>query len=135
MEIIEEKETLEKHLIQALTGELDLRALIARQKPTKPLYKAVQGETMRTTIQFDNNASERRTIIDLETEDRVGLLYVISKTFFEMGLDLALAKIVTEKGAAIDSFYVRYVDGGKITEPEKQAEIETRLRQAIASLS
>jgi [protein-PII] uridylyltransferase len=114
---------------------LDLRALIARQKPAKPLYKALQGDFLQTVISFDNTTSERRTIIDLETEDRVGLLYVVSKTFLEMGLDLALAKIVTEKGAAIDSFYVRYVDGGKITDPAQQAEIQARLLQAIGSLS
>ena len=130
----EEKDQFEKILTKVLTGEIDLRALIARQKPVKPLYKSVEGETIPTMISFDNHTAEKRTIIDLETEDRVGLLYVISQAFIDLGLDLALAKIVTEKGAAIDSFYVRYALGWKIETPEQQAEVEARLREAIASL-
>jgi UTP:GlnB (protein PII) uridylyltransferase len=41
---------------------------------------------------------------------------------------------VTECGAAIDSFYVRELDGGKITSPERQKFIENKLRQAISRL-
>jgi [protein-PII] uridylyltransferase len=131
----EEKELFEKILAQVLTGEIDLRALIAKQKPAKPLYKAIGDERIPTVITFDNVTAEKRTIIDLETEDRVGLLYVISQAFIDLGLDLALAKIVTEKGAAIDSFYVRYLHGWKIESKEQQKEVEARLREAIASLS
>lgn len=130
----EEKEAFEKILAQVLTGEVDLRALIAKQKTARPLYQAVGDERIPTVITFDNTTAEKRTIIDIETEDRVGLLYVISQTFIDLGLDLALAKIVTEKGAAIDSFYVRYTHGWKIESKEQQEEVEKRLREAIASL-
>ena len=47
---------------------------------------------------------------------------------------VALAKIITEKGAAIDSFYVRYTHGWKIQSKEQQTEVERHLREAIASL-
>ncbi len=130
----EEKEAFEGILSDVLTGESDLRGLIAKLKPVKPFYKSVEGETIPTVITFDNQTAEKRTIIDLETEDRVGLLYVISQAFIDLGLDLALAKIVTEKGAAIDSFYVRYALGWKIETKEQQDEVEARLREAIASL-
>lgn len=130
----EEKDQFEKILGQVLNGETDLRALIAKLKPAKPIYKAFAGETIPTVITFDNTAAEKRTIIDIETEDRVGLLYVISQAFIDLGLDLALAKIVTEKGAAIDSFYVRYTRGWKIETPEQQREVEERIREAVASL-
>ena len=69
---------------------------------------------MPTQIHFDNEASETRTLIEIETEDRLGLLYMISQTFAELAVDIAGARIVTERGAAIDSFYVRELDGGKI---------------------
>ena len=71
---------------------------------------------MTTEIDFDNEASETRTLIEIETEDRLGLLYAISQTFAELAVDIAGARIVTERGAAIDSFYVRELDGGKITD-------------------
>ncbi len=83
---------------------------------------------------FDNEASETRTLIEIETEDRLGLLYAISQTFAELAVDIAGARIVTERGAAIDSFYVRELDGRKVESPERQAVIEGRLRQSIAAL-
>ena len=43
-------------------------------------------------------------VIDVETEDRVGLLYALSQTLSELRIDISVAKISTEKGAAMDSF-------------------------------
>ena len=59
------------------------------------------------------------------------MLYAISQTFAELAVDIAGARIVTERGAAIDSFYVRELDGGKIISPERQKLIEDKLREAI----
>ena len=44
------------------------------------------------------------------------------------------AKICTERGTAIDSFYVRELIGGKVLAPERQHAIEHKLRQAIHKL-
>ena len=89
---------------------------------------------MATEIRFDNEESETRTLIEIETEDHLGLLHVISQTFSELALDIVSARIVTECGAAIDSFDVSELDGGKITSPERQESIENKLRQAISRL-
>ena len=89
---------------------------------------------LATGIRFDNEASEERTLIEIETEDRIGLLYTISQTLSELELDISAAKISTEKGAAIDTFYVREVDGGKILAPERHRAIERKLRHAIHAL-
>jgi [protein-PII] uridylyltransferase len=132
----EQREAFAKLLDRVLGGGADLRALISRQKILRPLYQAYTGEQMPTQIQFDNDASEFRTVIEIETEDRVGLLYAISETFAELKLDISAAKICTEKGAAIDSFYVgeREGAGGKIIQPERQKIIERNLRRAIKAL-
>ncbi len=120
-------------LEKVLNGEpVDLPALIARQITNRPVYEAYTGERMPTEIYFDNDASETRTLIEIETEDQLGLLYAISETFAELSLDIAGARIVTERGAAIDSFYVRELDGGKILSPERQKHIEKKLREAIS---
>ena len=113
---------------------LDLPALIARQMPGRTNYQAYAGEHMATEIQFDNRASDTRTHIEVETEDRLGLLYAISRTFAELSLDVAGARIVTERGAAIDAFYVCELDGHKVTAPERLTAIEARLREAIKHL-
>jgi len=122
-------------LEKILIGEgVDLPALIARQMTSRPAYQAYVGERMPTQIYFDNEASDTRTLIEIQTEDRLGLLYAISQTLAEMDLDIAGARIVTERGAAIDSFYVRELDGGKVESLERQKIIERALRQAIQQL-
>jgi [protein-PII] uridylyltransferase len=122
-------------LKQALTGApIDLHALIARQKISRPLYQAYAGERLPTAIHFDNEASDTRTLIEIETEDRLGLLFAIAQTLAELNLDISGAKILTEKGAAIDSFYVREREAGQVRSPERQRAIEQALRRAIHNL-
>ena len=131
----DQRDRFETVLQKALTGEeVDFPALIGRQKITRPLYQAYTGEHIPTQIFLDNDASETRTVVEIETEDRIGLLYTISQTLTELDLDISAAKVCTERGAAIDSFYVRELDGAKVLVPERQQAIEHRLRQAIHRL-
>jgi len=131
----DERELFESILVQALTGlPLDFGALISRRKLPRPAYQSLEGERIATRIEFDNDSSDRATVIDIETEDRLGLLYAISQVFAEIGLNISLAKISTEKGAAIDSFYVTDAFGQKITDPERQELIAEKLRDALARL-
>jgi [protein-PII] uridylyltransferase len=131
----EQHEKFDGLLDRVLTGqEVDLPALIRHHIVTRPRYQPYTGERIPTQIQLDNDASEMRTLIEVETEDRLGLLYTISQTLAELALDISAARIVTERGAAIDSFYVRELDGGKVVSIERQLLIEDRLRSAIHRL-
>ncbi len=131
----EERATFEELLVKVLTGEgIDLGALIARQKMARPLYQSYEGGRMPTRIHFDNEASESRTVMEVETEDRLGLLHAISKGLAELGLNISAAKIVTEKGAAIDTFYINETMGEKILEDGRQQFIERKIRDAINRL-
>ncbi len=131
----EQRDLFEFVLNKALTGEeVQFQALIARQMSSRAVYQAYAGERLPTRIRFDNEASETRTVIEVETEDRPGLLYVISESLAEVQLDISAARICTERGAAIDSFYVKELDGAKVDSLERQQQIETALRQAISHL-
>ena len=91
----DQRDRFESVLDKALTGEeVDFPALIGRQKITRPLYTAYTGERIPTHIHFDNDASETRTVIEIETEDRIGLLYTISQTLTELAVDISAAKIM-----------------------------------------
>ena len=131
----EQHDKFESLLDRVLTGpEVDLAALIRRHIVARPRYQAYTGERIPTQIRLDNEASDTRTLIEIETEDRLGLLYTISQTLAELALDISAARIVTERGAAIDSFYVRELDGSKVESVERQLLIEDRLRSAIHRL-
>jgi len=131
----DQHDNFEQLLGRSLTGKgANLAGLIAGQQLTRPLYQAYVGERIATQIQLDNDASEMRTLVEIETEDRIGLLYAIAQTLTELQLDISAARICTEKGAAIDSFYVHEIGGGKIMAPERQKTIERRLRHAIQQL-
>jgi [protein-PII] uridylyltransferase len=114
--------------------EVDLHALIAKQS-SRPAYTAYLGERIGTQIQIDNESSDERTVIEIETEDRVGLLYTISTALAALNLNISAARIVTERGAAIDSFYVSdAIEGGKILSAERLAKITAELKEAISRL-
>jgi len=131
----EQREKFEHLLGEVLVNpDTDLQAHIARQNLSRPLFQAYVGEHLPTQIQLDNTTSDSRTLIEVETEDRIGLLYAIAQTFTELQLDISAARICTEKGAAIDNFYVQEIGGGKILSPERQQAIERRLRHAIQQL-
>lgn len=133
---VTQRDDFEKLLTKVLLNEdVNLHKLIAQQRISRPLYQAYAGEQIPTQIGFDNEMSDSRTFIEVETEDRIGLLYTIADTLAELEVDISTARILTEKGAAIDSFYVRELDGGKILAPERQQAIERRLLHAINTMT
>ncbi|MBI1177907.1 [protein-PII] uridylyltransferase [bacterium] len=130
----EDRERLEALLTKVLNGtDVDFSKRIAKGVRAQSAHKILGDEAVPTRVYFDNDVSEEYTVIDVEAVDRLGLLFVITNAFAELDLNLALAKIVTEKGAAVDSFYVNEIVGGKITASERQREIASRLLQAINS--
>lgn len=131
----EQRERFEQILGKVLGGEeVEFHALIARQKISRPVYQAYTGERLATRIRFENEFSDNRTVVEVEAEDRIGLLYTIAEALAELDLDVVSAKICTERGAAIDTFYVSEPEGGKVVVPERQRQIERHLLQAIAEL-
>jgi [protein-PII] uridylyltransferase len=129
------RERFEKLIRDVLAKGVDLRPVVRKiAAQTRPLHQALAGEHMEPNIRFEGPAPNGTTIIDLETEDRVGLLFALSQGLSELGLNIVLAKIVTEKGAAIDTFYVTEMDGSPVMSPERQNQIASELRRVIQDL-
>lgn len=84
-----------------------------------------------TRVTTDNKAHPSYTLIEVETPDRVGLLYELLSVFGQEGVSIALSRISTAKGAAVDTFYV--IDAktrGKITEAARIAALQQKLQDA-----
>ena len=86
-----------------------------------------------TQVRIDNSTSDEFTIIDVFANDRTGLLYAISRSIFELGLSVHVAKIGTYFDQVVDVFYVRDTDG-KISDEGRLEEIRQELLAAIAAL-
>ncbi len=83
-----------------------------------------------TRIAIDNNAHPAYTVVDIQTPDRLGLLHSLLKAFGDEGLEIALSRVTTEKGAAIDSFYVTDELGQKLRDSERLGQLQQALWKA-----
>lgn len=128
------KQLFEQILRDALAGRIDLADCIRQRMARWPAYRPHEGAHIPTVIRFDNTTSDSLTVLDIETEDRVGLLHAISLALSELGISISLAKICTEKGAAFDTFYVAERGGGKIIDPQRQDVVQRRLSGEIERL-
>jgi [protein-PII] uridylyltransferase len=120
-------ERLRQTILKTLAGEILPRAVFAKRVPGK---RAAAFKTP-SRVNFDNDASTQSTVVEVESLDRVGLLYEITRALFNEGLSISSSVIATYGELAVDTFYVRDVFGHKVTHREKLAAIEDRLMKAL----
>ena len=77
-----------------------------------------------------NDLHPNCTAIEIQAVDRIGLLHDLFHAINTHGLNTANARISTEKGAAMDTFYVTTREGGKVTDDQ----LLLRLQDSIEDL-
>ena len=75
---------------------------------------------MSTVINVDNEISDDFTIVEIFTEDRIGVLFTITYTLHQLGLSIHVAKISTNVDQVADVFYVTDESGGKVDDGREQ---------------
>ena len=100
-----------------------------RHKNRLPLYDASE---MKTHISIDQRASRRYSLLDVQTADYPGLLYRIAYAIADAGASLVSARVTTEKGAALDTFYLCDKKGQKIESEEMLSRLTKEVRTRIA---
>jgi len=97
---------VEKNLrLSLVEEEYDFTPLLEKQL-RKRNSRLVQEHDFPTRINIDNRAHPIYTLVDIQTPDRLGLLYNLMRALGALEMDIALSRITTEKGAAIDTFYI-----------------------------
>lgn len=124
---------------KALRGRLALDARLAdlrrRRIEDRVLANGERGTRpamAQPEIQVDDEASDFYTVVEVRAPDRVGLLYTITQALVEMELDIHVAKVSTYGDEVVDVFYVRDVEGQKITEGDFAAEIARAIQHRLA---
>ena len=94
-----------------IAGTNDFKALTSRIRP-EPLGPALK----RPQLSLNNEISEHCTVLEVLAPDRLGLLYSLAGCLNRLGLNIAFAKLATEKAMAFDVFYLTDPSTGKLTE-------------------
>ncbi|MEM9210472.1 MAG: [protein-PII] uridylyltransferase, partial [Pseudomonadota bacterium] len=118
------KETFKK----TLSGEvIARRAIVEKDK----IAKRERDMLVSTEITFDNEGSDVFTIIEVDTRDRPGLLYDLTRTLADSNIRISSASVTTYGAQAVDTFYVKDIFGLKIQSSQKQATVAAKLEAAI----
>ncbi|MBL4926900.1 [protein-PII] uridylyltransferase [Fuscibacter oryzae] len=119
---------LRQMIERTLKGEVVARQALAGRDKVK---KREREFRFPTHITFDNEGSEIYTIIEVDTRDRPGLLYDLTRTLAANNIYIASAVIATYGRQVVDSFYVKDMFGLKLHAKSKQEALDRKLRQAI----
>jgi [protein-PII] uridylyltransferase len=124
-----DQQRVEKLLTEALQGEnYDFMPLL--EKRLRRLQQWERTLDFPTRLTINTEANPNYTVVDIATPDRLGLLYDILRTVSDAQFLVAAARITTEKGAAIDSFYITDLEGVKVTSSERLARLGRALSKA-----
>ncbi|WBU54767.1 [protein-PII] uridylyltransferase [Paracoccus sp. SCSIO 75233] len=119
---------LRRMIDRTLKGEVVPRDALADKDQMKKRDKAFK---FPTHVTFDNEGSDIYTIIEVDTRDRPGLLYDLTRTLAANHIRIASAVIATYGAQVVDSFYVKDAFGLKLQQPGRREALEKKLRQAI----
>ena len=115
-------------IYKTLKGEVVAREAI---KDKDKLKKRERAFKVGTSITFNNEGSEIYTIIEVDTRDRPGLLFDLTRTLANANVYINSAVIATYGAQVVDTFYVKDMFGLKFHSQGKQRTLEKKLREAI----
>ncbi len=125
---------LQKIVGQIMSGEVTTRSELRRRDRLKTQASVGKRERkflVPTEITFDNEGSDICTIIEVDTRDRPGLLYDLTRTLYTANVSIVSAVVATYGPQAVDVFYVKDLSGLKLHSRTRRASLERKLLDAI----
>ncbi|MFA9200654.1 MAG: [protein-PII] uridylyltransferase [Cypionkella sp.] len=122
-----------KRIEQAIADALANRSALVPELARRPLAHSRAGAfDVRPVVTFDNQASGRFTVIEVNARDRPALLNRLARALFESRLLVFSAHITNYGERAADTFYVTDLTGGKITGAARLKAVEAALLDAAS---
>jgi [protein-PII] uridylyltransferase len=115
-----------RRLEDVITGRADIASRL-KGREEGALRQRLPGFT--PVVHCDNESSRRYTILEIVAENRLGLLYRVSRAMSESGCDVDLVLIATEGRRAIDVFHL--TRGGRKLSPAQQQEVTANLHRVL----
>ena len=117
---------IKQELIQALNNPEDFPALVQHHTP-----RQLKHFTLPTQVFISNDPSNLRTLVEVITPDRPGLLARIGRIFVEFDLWLQNAKIATLGERVEDVFFITQQEGTPLADPELCQRLQARLCEEL----
>jgi [protein-PII] uridylyltransferase len=111
--------------------DLIRRVALGKTEARRLLREPERAERKRAPIarvRFDSEACETATLVEIETDDRIGLLFSLATAFSAANCNIDVVLIDTQANRAIDVFYVSHA-GSKLT-TDFQTRLEGKLLAA-----
>lgn len=120
---------VEADIKKALAGALDLDGEMKKRRR----FALARRKTASSApaVVFDNESSDRATIVEVVADDREGVLYDITSALAEAGVSITYAKVSTRAEQVFDVFYVTGRGGRKV---ESRGALEKIRRCLLARL-
>jgi [protein-PII] uridylyltransferase len=77
------------------------------KRPPPSLSTSAPSPRFRHQVNVDNDSSRTFTMVEVFTEDKPGVLYTITHTLAEQGLDIHRSRVGVAADRVADIFYVR----------------------------
>jgi [protein-PII] uridylyltransferase len=117
----------------AIEDALANRVKLVPQLAARPLARPrADAFEVRPRVEFDNQASNRFTVVEVNARDRPALLNRLARALFEARLIVHSAHIATYGERAADTFYVTDLLGEKVDVPARLKTLEKRLLEAAS---
>lgn len=126
----ERLESVGRTIVRILKGEDSVEHLVERCRRVG-VGREFPIRRTPTEVQIDNETSDRYTIIDIFADDRQGLLYIMARSIFRLGLSIHAARIATRLDQVVDVFYVTGPHGGRIDDSAKCEIIQMAIQQDL----
>lgn len=85
----------------------------------------------RPHAEIYNEISLNRIIIEVKAGDSTGLLYSISRLIYSLGFDITFARVATERGIAMDTFYIEKINKGELINANDLLELRELLNALV----
>jgi [protein-PII] uridylyltransferase len=127
------KEVFESHLNDCLVhgkellpSIMELEAQTQQQKPKEP-----QLAPFPPTVNVYHELSLKRTILEVQAVDRIGLLYRLAREVTHRGFNISFARVATERDIAMDTFYIENIQQNNDQKTNQLVELRSALEAVI----
>ncbi len=122
-------ERMRREMDDVIAGRRPLEAVLGGRLRDRLLSAPARRRGAIVTV--DNDVSAEETVVEIQADDRRGLLFAIASRLHELGTAIDRARITTHVDRVIDVFYIRDATGRKIDAKERLEAIQQGLREAL----